>query len=235
METATEAEMRAGVVSDLRAMSPELVADAIDELGTKVRVSVDDTTPGTLIQKIVGGDNVTIAVLDDGADESLEISIDSAAITKETAVAVSGLTTIAFTGLPAGCNGMILSLYEVDDMGTPTSVLLQLGSSAGYETSGYGSSLASFRFSSTYDRATSSSGVPIGGSSFNMSGNQTGNIHLNRVNGNKWAISGVIGGPSGNCPAFMAGSVQLADELDRIRILSNTTFSGGVVSLQYWS
>jgi len=75
-EVATEAQMRAGTEPDLKSMSPALVADAIDELGTDVRVTASDTTPRTLMAKLDADTGITMTLVDPGADETLLIGLD---------------------------------------------------------------------------------------------------------------------------------------------------------------
>ena len=55
-----------------------------DEL---VKVSANDTTPGYLEQKIVEGSGIDVAVLNDGGDEDLQISLDINGLTEETSPA----------------------------------------------------------------------------------------------------------------------------------------------------
>lgn len=69
----------------------DIAITATDEL---VKVSANDTTAGYLEDKVVGGSGISIATLNDGADEDLQINLDINGLTAETVVASGDLIAI---------------------------------------------------------------------------------------------------------------------------------------------
>lgn len=69
-----------------------------DEL---VKVSANDTTPGYLEQKVVEGSGIDVAVLNDGGDEDLQISLDINGLTEEISPAAGDFIAIYDTSATA--------------------------------------------------------------------------------------------------------------------------------------
>ena len=228
---ATEAEMRAGISTDLKSMSPELVAFAIDEQGTFVRVTVDDTTPGYLEDKLDAGNGISLDVVNPGANETLSISIDGGYITRTDSEDATGETSISWTGLPADVNGIDVDFRVLGNLNVNTYI--QLGTSLGYDTTNYFSSRTDLIGGADFVQFTSSNtGFVLGGGGA-ASGNYSGVIHIRRISGNQWTCSGSAGTDSGDT-MIVAGRIALSDELTRIRLNANSAFSIGTASIQYW-
>lgn len=79
--------------------------------GDLVRATAADSTPGYLNDKLVAGDNVTLTVLNPGADEEIEIT---AASKNETAVAHETYTAAFMTGGNAPTGNFLLWLGTSD-------------------------------------------------------------------------------------------------------------------------
>jgi hypothetical protein len=233
---ATEAQMRAGVLTSNRTMTPALVADAIDELGTKVKVSADDTTSAFLEDKIVAGDNITVTVLNPGADETIRIAVTGGEVVTESSGPAVGETDVELTGLPTGINGFIISWANLSILNVDP-VYIQLGTSAGYQITSYVSTRVDFNFVSTYAVTSDTAGFHIGA----VAGGYPplvgcGLLTFHRRGGNSWIVSGTTSHDSvaGEKPSFYSGNVSLVDSLEKIRIHCTTAFTNGNVRVSYW-
>lgn len=142
-------------------------------------------------------------------------------------------SAVDFTGIPSWAKRVTISFSGVSLSGSDLVVVL-LGTSAGFVTSGYQGS---------YQLNTI--GLPsnsIGGGyglNFAVSANNTpgdvrhGVATLVHMGGNLWAISGTSGISVGANVSQFAGTVQLPGGLDRIRFAPSggNTFDAGSVSL----
>jgi hypothetical protein len=62
--------------NDMELTDPNVGTVTLNQLRSTARVSSNDTTPNFLAQKIVAGDNISVTELNDGGNETLEISYD---------------------------------------------------------------------------------------------------------------------------------------------------------------
>jgi len=226
---ATEVEMRAGVEPDLRSMSPELIADAIDELGMKVRVSADDSAPGYLQGKIAStSSSLTISTTNPGADETLSFTV-AGTIVRENVVSVNGETTVDID-VSAGISGFDLALLSIGDMGD--DVYIRLGTDSGIITTDYISNRTDFPSSTT---TASAIGFRLGGNGAAV-GNHSGVLSFRKVSTAQWVMSGntAINNEVTGAMAIHAGRVYLDGELTTVRIFIDTSFVSGSFSYTYW-
>lgn len=139
-------------------------------------------------------------------------------------VALAGGSTHGFAGIPAGVNRIALMFSGASLSGTD-NVLVQIGGSGGYETTGYES--ASALQDGTGNAITNSTtGFLL---FFPLASNTTsGMVTLSRLDGNTWALSGNLA-HSNTQAAVCAGAKTLSAELDRIRITTTAsdTFDAG--------
>ena len=174
--------------------------------------------------KITNADNPT-----DPQDVATKAYVDLQAIQLQTAVATTSGTAIDFTGIPVGVKRIIIHFDQVTLSGT-NDLLIQLGDSGGFETSGYVSVSSLFPASSGSESATN--GFVIYSAS--GSANTTGPMVLNLMDTNKWqqnhtcfrSTATSVGG---------AGVKTLSDTLTQIRLTRNgtNTFSSGSVSISW--
>jgi hypothetical protein len=149
-----------------------------------------------------------------------------------TSVASTSGTSIDFTGLPSWVKRVTVMLSGVSTNGT-SDLLIQLGDSGGFETTGYTSS--SMAGSSTVINADSTAGFIIQSAStaaFVLSGNMI----INLLSGNSWVQSHVV--DRSDTPAIRAGggSKTLSATLDRLRITTvggTNTFDAGSINIMY--
>jgi len=227
---ATEVEMRAQTLTDLRSMTPEDIGFAIDETGTFVRVTEDDTTPGYLEDKLAGGVGVDLTVTNPGANETITIEVDGA-IKKEEQLPATGDTSLPWVDLPVNTNGIDVSFRTLGDLSVNTYI--RLGTSAGFETSGYLAARADFYAGTDYVQTSATAGFQIGGNG-SANGSNSGTVRLRRISGNQWVCDGLYGTDSGNS-SHVWGRINLPGELDRIQIFTSSAFTSGDASIQYWS
>ena len=154
-----------------------------------------------------------------------------------TAITLTNQTAPDFTSIPSWVKRITLMFYEVSTNGT-NSVLVQLGTSGGYETSSYlgtGSSIGG----SSVATNNISTGFLLRGVSATMLRNGQVVISLINPSTNTWVASGVLGASDATTTMVSAGSKALSGTLDRIRIISSATgspsdqFDAGTINILY--
>jgi len=191
--------------------------------------------------KLVGGDFSTSAIQDgavttakiaDGAVTSNKLVLN-ANFNEVAPVTLSG-SSVLFTGLPSTTYYIQLAVTDYSQ-NTDSDAVIQVGTSSGYVTSGYGSTAAYLGDNSEGTSYTSGFGLSDPATSLGQVFHFFAELIL--VSNNQWAFK--LAG-SYNTPSFMilsAGRVNAGATLDRIRLstLSSATYDGGVAKLRYWS
>jgi len=154
-------------------------------------------------------------------------TIQGGALTSSTAVTASG-TSVDFTGIPSWVKRVTVVFRGVSTNGTSIPVV-RLGTSGGFVTSGYASTVANPAGST----ATSTTGFEIT-TSHSASDTISGNFTLCSLGSNAWVQTGVfnLGSPMRLC----AGDVELASALTQIRITTvggANTFDAGTINILY--
>ena len=156
----------------------------------------------------------------------------SGGITLGTAVPSSGaVTTITFTGIPAGVNCVTLMFTGVSTNGT-SSITVNLGTSAGLETSGYLGSV------STIGTGAANGGAGlyfIFGQNNTAASVYNGSMIFSRLTGNTWVMQGIVARSDANSVNVLAGSKALAGVLDRVSISTviGNAFDAGTINISY--
>jgi hypothetical protein len=195
-----------------------------------------DTTTATapIMTWYDGTDDIPFATIDETANT---ITIDSGVVVPKlvrgTAVAATSGTAIDFTGIPAGVDQITILFSGVAMTGADTAdLMIQIGDSGGFETTGY---------SAEFEGGTTSG---ITGTSFMQIFNMTdaalhnGMVILSRIDGNTWVSAGNIfehAAGAGNSKRS-AGTKTLSGELTQVRISSGgaiDTFSAGTINIFY--
>jgi hypothetical protein len=158
----------------------------------------------------------------------------SSRLTPTALVTASG-ATVDFTGLPSWARRITLMFDGVSFTGTDF-LLLQLGGSAGIETSGYATSFASTSNGVTPSVTERTDSWALQSNS--AAGAFTGLVTIGLLDPstNKWVASGNIARGAGLLNVFsIAGSKALATALQRVRLSASgtNTFDAGTVSLLY--
>jgi len=124
-------------------------------------------------------------------------------------------------GIPAGAKRITLCFYGLSTNGNSQEIL-RLGTSIGFETTGYFSGGAGVGGANSAGGYSDSTGLLFGGTG-GASGILSGLVTLVNLSGNKW-VSTCVGGREDVNYAFISGGrKELSGTLDRLRI---TTFSG---------
>jgi hypothetical protein len=139
-------------------------------------------------------------------------------------------TAIQFTGIPSWAKRVTLIFSSVQ-IGGSSNPLIQIGTSSGFETTGYNSTSVNANGGSTLFGA--GAGVQI-----NLATPGTlmqGSIVLENVASNTWVVSGLLGFPPSNV-CVNAGIKGLSGVLDRIRLTTvngTDSYSAGTLNVFY--
>lgn len=149
-------------------------------------------------------------------------------VVNATPVSLTSQTAVDFTGIPSWVKRITVIFSGVSTSGSSV-IILQLGTSSGFETTGY----ASTAWDSTNLSATT--GIALSGSV--ASGNiRSGNFMVTALSGTVWVGSGVIIRTDSAVGNYSAGTKTLSGTLDRIRITTvngTDTFDAGSINILY--
>jgi hypothetical protein len=142
-------------------------------------------------------------------------------------------TFIDFTGIPSWAKRITVMFNGVSTNGT-SPLILQIGTSSGFETSGYLSQTNTFDSGPGGVFATGSFALTsVNAAAYNWNGV----IPICLIGSNLWVTSGVLMTASGSAATtIMAGSKTLAGTLDRLRIATvngTDTFDAGTINIMY--
>jgi hypothetical protein len=144
-------------------------------------------------------------------------------------------TQFDFTSIPAGVNEIVVHFNGVSLSGVD-SLLVQLGTSSGVETTSYVSAANAVNTVGLSNfRTTSVAGfvIPTIGNTWAFNGQ----MFIRRMSGNTWNASiGGAGAATGDFSMYFGGGIKtLSGEIDRIRITrtGTDTFDAGAVNISY--
>jgi hypothetical protein len=143
-----------------------------------------------------------------------------------TAVASTSGTAIDFTGIPSWAKRVTVMFAGVSTSGS-SPIIIQIGSSGGFETTGY--------FSGTQTGVGNATNGFIVATQVAASINH-GAVQLLSFSANGWVSSGGIGYSDVAGAAVSGGSKTLAATLDRVRITTvggTTTFDAGTINVSW--
>ena len=149
-----------------------------------------------------------------------------------TAVTASG-TSVEFTGIPSWAKRITLMFSGVSPSSTGT-ILIQLGDSGGYETSGYVGRAQRSGSSSTEEVALSS-GFAINTAAGTAVVNGLAFICLLDSTTNTWAANATLGRSDAAAMQVFGGVKPLSATLDRLRLYidGTQTFDAGTINILY--
>lgn len=159
----------------------------------------------------------------------------AAGFTLGTPVATTSGTSITFTGIPAGTKQIFVMFRSVStDSGS--RILVQIGDAGGIETTGYLGARARLvdAASPVLNSNTEGFETSYNDGSFFIHGQII--ISLENSTNNIWVASGVIGTTNGDQIFVQGNSKALSQELDRLRITTQTgtaNFDNGEVNISY--
>lgn len=137
-------------------------------------------------------------------------------------------TALDFTGIPAGAKRITVMFSGVSTSGGSV-IILQLGTSSGFETTGY----TSTGWDGT--NVSTTTGIALSGTvaAVNV---RSGNFTLTAMGGNVWVGSGIMIRTESAVGNFSAGTKTLGGTLDRVRITTvngTDTFDAGSINILY--
>lgn len=156
-------------------------------------------------------------------------------LTRGTAQNSTSGTNIDFTGIPSWAKRVTVMFREVSTTGT-NSHLLQIGTSSGFQTTGYLSYANSFN--SSPGGSTSASGYLLT-SSLSASSVYSGAFSVCNISGNTWVMSGVLAATLTTLTPVISvfgGTVALSGTLDRLRFTTvggTDTFDAGSINIMW--
>ena len=152
-------------------------------------------------------------------------------ITSGTVVASTSGTSIDFTGIPSWVKRITVMFSGLSTNGTSFTIV-QIGTSSGFETSGYISTSGTV-IAGTPIMSTASNGFVFGAG--NASDIRSGHIVLTLISGNTWIESQSIK-TSGGGTSCGGGDKTLAATLDRVRVTTvngTDAFDAGSINILY--
>lgn len=171
----------------------------------------------------------TTAKLDDGAVTPAKLERP---FTLAASIASTSGTAVDFTSLPSWVSRVTVMLNGVSTNGT-SGLVVRLGTSSSFETTGY-FSYSSAVTSGTTAAAAETSGIAVG---FNTAAAaRVGSITIQRLAGNTWIYTGLIGDGAATGVVHTAGIKALAGALTRLRVTSingTDVFDAGSLSISY--
>lgn len=173
-----------------------------------------------------------LPIVDVAADTTKKVTVESiirSGSAFATAVAATSGTSINFTGIPSWARHIRVMFDQASTSGT-NIWLIQLGTSAGVESTGYLAGVVSLS-SFGVTRSVSTAGFINYSPSLSLSGT----LALDLVTGATWVASGSLYN-AGQSLHTCAGSKTLSGTLDRVRITtvgSTDTFDGGTINIAY--
>lgn len=155
-------------------------------------------------------------------------------IASGTAITLTTQTAPDFTSIPSWVKRITLMFQGVSTNSTG-DILIQLGTSSGYVTSGYlgaGTSVASSTAGTT--NYTTGIGLRAGGAS-GAAAVRHGAITITNITGNSWCAFGVIGYSDTTTTLYTGSSISLSGTLDRVRLYVDGTqqFDAGTINILY--
>lgn len=194
-------------------------------------LSVQASPDGTI--KLARGNSgaTTQDILSVNASGAVTLT-NGGAITLAAAQATTSGTSVDFTGIPSWAKRITVMFNEVSISGA-SHLLIRLGTSGGFESSGYESQTAVVNTAS--NTANSTAGFIIYG---NLAAKElSGIMTISNLSGNIWTASGTFSSLGGtNSVSISGGKKQTSSVLDRIQILASNgtdTFDLGSINIMY--
>ena len=207
-------------------------------LATKSTVLTSDITDLTIATADIADNAVTTAKIPDSAittgklpDAAVTNAKLAQPFTAGTAVSASG-TAVDFTGIPSWAKRIVVALSGVSTSGT-SFVRVRLGTSAGFEATGYAS--VNDTFSTTLSPGLITDGLPCvqplaTAAVWNVA------VTIHNISGNSWMAVSQGGRTDVAGLTLGSGSKTLAGVLDRLRITmvnGTDTFDAGTINIFY--
>lgn len=190
-----------------------------------VSTQTEDTAPDASTDYVL--------TYDASATANKKVLLSRVKSTLATPIATTSGTEQGFTSIPSWVTKIFFMLDGVSTNGT-SNIIIQLGDSGGYETSGYsgahwnhtGASVANLSDGFLVDGFAAAAAVTHGMLTLVLMNSST----------NTWAATGLFGFSSGTAARQISGTKSLSATLDRIRITTSggvNTFDAGSINIRY--
>ena len=197
---------------------------------SKIAIEGNASGTGTFTIASPNSNSSRTLSLPDGTGTFVVNGINSS-IVSGTAVASTSGTSIDFTGIPSWVKRITVMFNGVSTNGS-SSPLVQLGTSGGVVTSGYGGTGSLIASTVTSQNFTTG----FGERSQDSAAVRSGAWVITNVSGNIWVCAGVLGRSDGANTSVTGGTVTLGGTLDRVRITTvngTDTFDAGTINILY--
>ena len=160
-------------------------------------------------------------------------------LTRSTAVATTSGTSVDFTDVPANVRRITL-MFDQISFDTSTNWQIQLGDSAGFETSGYYASNGYAFYNGTTNSTGHQTGFVFGYSSVGFG--TSGRMVIENLTGNTWVANAItacgnVNSATTSWATFISAGVKtLSDTLTQVRLTTvsgTSTFDNGQVNVMY--
>ena len=207
---------------------------------SSIVVSGDTSGAITIAAPAVAGTNTLTlpastgtVVLDSATQTLTNKTIQGGSITQGTAVASTSGTSIDFTSIPSWVKRITFMFQGLSTNGT-SAVLIRLGTSGGFVTTGYLSSASAYT-SATPSVSSSTAGFLLEPSPAAVSVNN-GMMIITNITGNSWVEIFSCGYSDNTYVGNGGGSIALASALTQIRLTTvngTDAFDAGTVNILY--
>jgi len=172
-----------------------------------------------------------------GAIEEIPLANAAAALSLGTSLATeqasTSVTSIDFTGIPAGVRRIAIMFSGVSTSGT-SNKQIQRGDAGGVETTGYLGASVQLTDGQSVNAATITTGFAI--RSALTADVINGAVILENMSGNNWVAHGVLTDSSRGAGYIVGGAKSLSATLDRVRITTvngTDTFDAGSINISW--
>lgn len=204
----------------------------IPNLTTQLSAATTSAAGIVQLNNTVASTSTTQAATANAVKTTYDLAAGKSALTLGTAQASTSDTVIDFTGLPSGVK-RITVIFEGVSQSLGSDLLVQLGDSGGFETTGYLGRGANISTAPAVAITDSTAGFPIrSGTGTNLF---NGHMLLTNISGNLWVAS-YQGNVNSAAMGVGGGSKTLSATLDRVRITTIggiDTFDAGSINLLY--
>jgi len=195
------------------------------------------TTNGDIVVR-AGGVTTRLAVGAEGT--ALRVASGAPAygsgVILQTEVAAASQTSITFTGIPSWVNRVNVHFAALSTNGT-SAVTVRVGDSGGIENTGYNGTVSAVGNGVSTAASVISTGFLLDfGANDTAAATRSGTLILQRVTGNTWAGSAVLGLGNAAVTCHLGGSKALSDVLTQVEITTvggANTFDTGSVSVSW--
>lgn len=176
-------------------------------------------------------DNTSRAVFEAKTQTLTNKTVNGGTVHAETVVSTAATASADFTGIPSWAKKISILIDEVSST-TNANLLVRIGDSGGFETTGY-ISRSAINVGTDYGNTTAY--AIGGGGTVSASNNMTGIVELMNITGNRWVMKAILNDTSASGNGFSSSGVKtLTGTLDRVSVFNATgTLDNGQINILY--